>query len=107
MVASRPTDERSKAIRELRSRERLQRTRAGSARILAAIDKLTQREREVLSALAWGLTSTETALILELSPRTVEIHRASMLRKLDACNGADAVRLALTAGMKIEICLIA
>lgn len=45
---------------------------------------LTKREQEVASYIANGLTSKQIAEILELSPRTVEIHRARVMKKLGA-----------------------
>jgi PAS domain S-box-containing protein len=44
-------------------------------------DLLTPREREVVAQLASGLTSKETAKAMGLSPRTVEMHRARLLKK--------------------------
>ena len=49
---------------------------------------LSQREREVFSLLAEGKTSKEIARVLTLSPRTVEVHRARLLRKFGAPNTA-------------------
>lgn len=49
---------------------------------------LTRREREVYSLLAGGLTSKEIARRLELSHRTVEVHRARLLRKVGVSNTA-------------------
>lgn len=50
--------------------------------------QLTRREREVYSLLAEGLTSKEIARRLELSHRTVEVHRARLLRKVGVNNTA-------------------
>ena len=44
--------------------------------------RLSPREREVVTQLAHGLTSKQIARELGLSPRTVEMHRARLLRKL-------------------------
>ncbi len=44
---------------------------------------LTEREREVAALLVHGLTSKEIGKELEISPRTVDIHRASLLRKYE------------------------
>lgn len=49
---------------------------------------LTRREREVYSLLAEGLTSKEIARRLDLSHRTVEVHRARLLRKVGVNNTA-------------------
>lgn len=58
-------------------------------------DKLTNREREVLHLLAEGLTNAEVASRLGISPRTVEVHRAHLMRKLRLRNHAELVRIAL------------
>lgn len=56
---------------------------------------LTQRELEVLRRVADGETNKEIALILGISPRTVEVHRSAAMRKLGAKNTAQLVRIAL------------
>jgi two-component system response regulator NreC len=58
-------------------------------------DKLTPREREVLRLIALGHTSVEIAHKLELSPRTIETHRARIHRKLGLATRAELVRYAL------------
>lgn len=58
-----------------------------------AIARLSRRERQVLELLSGGCSNKEIARILEISPRTVEIHRGNMMTKLDAGHAADAVRL--------------
>lgn len=55
---------------------------------------LTERERGVLDLLVLGHTNVEVASLLFLSPRTVETHRASILRKLGVKSRADLVRFA-------------
>jgi len=52
---------------------------------------LTPREQQVLEQLVHGATNKEIAHALNLSPRTVEIHRASLRRKLGARNTIDLV----------------
>jgi PAS domain S-box-containing protein len=49
---------------------------------VGAVASLSPREREVVTQLAAGRTSKEIARVLDLSPRTVEMHRARLLRKL-------------------------
>lgn len=61
------------------------------------IERLSAREREVLIGLVDGLSNKEIALKLDLSPRTVEIHRANVMSKLEADSLAAAIRVALTA----------
>lgn len=56
---------------------------------------LTPREREVMDLLVQGKTNKEIAEVLGLSPRTVEVHRAAIKRKLDVKSASDLVRLAL------------
>ena len=63
-----------------------------------ALGTLTPRECEVLQRLAEGLTDHEIALALTLSPRTVEMHVSSILRKLGARNRAEAARRYRVAG---------
>jgi two-component system, LuxR family, response regulator FixJ len=56
-------------------------------------DVLTQREREVLREIAAGSSSKEAGRFLGISPRTVEVHRARIMRKLNARNAADLMRI--------------
>lgn len=63
------------------------------------ISRLSRREREVLDWLSLGSSNKAIARELEISPRTVEIHRANMMTKLGASHPADAVRLQLEAGL--------
>lgn len=59
---------------------------------------ITKREREVLSLIVKGLTSSEIAKRLYISPRTVETHRSNLMQKLDIKNTAGLVRYALEEG---------
>ncbi|MFZ1741305.1 MAG: LuxR C-terminal-related transcriptional regulator [Pontixanthobacter sp.] len=61
------------------------------------ISNLSGREREVLDWLTKGLSNKEIARELDISPRTVEIHRAKMMHKLGAHHPAEAVRLRMEA----------
>jgi two-component system response regulator NreC len=62
-------------------------------------ETLTDREREVLHLAAEGLTNVEMAARLSLSPRTVENHRANMMRKLGVNNQTELVRYAIKRGI--------
>jgi DNA-binding NarL/FixJ family response regulator len=62
-------------------------------------DTLTTREREVLHLAAAGNSNPEIADRLGISPRTVETHRASLMRKLGLQNRTDLVRYALKRGI--------
>jgi len=59
---------------------------------------LTKRERQVLALVAAGKTSKQMAVDLGLSPRTVDHHRASLLRKLGLKNSVDLVNFAIRNG---------
>lgn len=61
------------------------------------IDRLSKREREVLLSVANGLSSQRIAEQLDISPRTVEIHRSNMLNKMGANNTSEAIRFAVEA----------
>lgn len=64
---------------------------------------LSQREREVMDLIVGGKSNKEVAQILSVSPKTVESHRASVMRKLDAGSLAELVLLTVTAEHKGEI----
>jgi len=53
---------------------------------------ITRREKEIAKLLADGYSTKEAAKILNISPRTAETHRASIMKKLDAKNVADIVK---------------
>ncbi|WP_241665546.1 response regulator transcription factor [Teichococcus oryzae] len=73
---------------------------AGAASESASrIAELSAREREVLELLMTGKQNKEVARKLGLSPRTIELHRARMLAKLGVGSLAEAVRLAVQAGL--------
>ncbi|MEM0930345.1 MAG: response regulator [Pseudomonadota bacterium] len=59
----------------------------------ALLAELTPREREVAELLTEGLSNKEVGRSLDCSPRTVEIHRARVLKKLGVRNVAGLVRL--------------
>jgi two-component system, LuxR family, response regulator FixJ len=59
---------------------------------------LSEREREVLAGVVAGLPNKTIGYDLNISPRTVEIHRANVMEKMEAKNLPDLVRMALAAG---------
>ena len=66
---------------------------------LDPFDTLTDRERQVMAMVAQGMTSGAIAELLLISPRTVELHRANLLRKLGVKNHSALVLYALKKGM--------
>lgn len=62
------------------------------------VETLTAREREVLVGLVNGLANKTIAYDLDISPRTVEVHRANVMGKMQAKSLADLVRMSLSLG---------
>ena len=62
---------------------------------LTMATRLTPREHQVATLLAYGFTNSEIATRLAISIRTAEMHRANAMRKLGAASRADVVRWAL------------
>jgi two-component system response regulator NreC len=60
---------------------------------------LTMRERQVLQMVAEGRTNQEVAERLFLSSRTIEVHRANLMRKLNIKTQAELVRFAIQKGL--------
>ena len=65
-------------------------------------DSLTLREKQVFRLAAEGNTSREIAEMLHISPKTVEKHRSSMMRKLKLDNLSELIKVAVRKGF-IEI----
>ena len=64
-----------------------------------AVSGVTGREREVLSMIASGLSNKRIAVALNRSVKTVEKHRANLMRKLQLHNVADVTRFAMQSGL--------
>jgi FixJ family two-component response regulator len=77
-----------------REYRRIQRADAGNDQALK-LAKLTHREREVLELVGKGLHAKEIAASLDISTRTVEVHKANLMIKLEARNVSELVRFAL------------
>jgi DNA-binding NarL/FixJ family response regulator len=60
---------------------------------------ISLREREVLTAISEGLTNAGIARKLSISPKTVESHRASLMRKLDVNSTASLLVQAVRSGL--------
>jgi RNA polymerase sigma factor (sigma-70 family) len=84
-----------------RIREALERNEAARKRferrasLAARLSRLTAREREVMEAIVAGLANKAIAAKLEISPKTVEAHRARIMTKMKADSVADLVRASL------------
>jgi two-component system response regulator FixJ len=72
-------------------------TEAAEAEVMLGI--LTPREKDVLEGLAQGLPNKTIAYDLGISPRTVEVHRANLMLKLNVRSLSDALRIAFAVGM--------
>ena len=79
---------------------RVDRERRASATARSAatgrLERLTAREHEVLALLAAGRQNRDIAACLGISPRTVEVHKARIMEKLDCHSLAEVIRLSLT-----------
>lgn len=75
-----------------------QQHKADAARL---VKRLSSREFEVLSHLSNGLSNKEIARALDISPRTVEIHRMKMMGKIGAHHCAEAIRIYLVASGQV------
>lgn len=63
------------------------------------VDRLSPRQREILQQMAQGFRTKQIAYKLSLSEKTVQMHRMLMFKKLATSNAADAVRIAVEAGL--------
>lgn len=74
-------------------------SRVRRAAILSRVESLTPREREVMELVLRGKANKMIAYELGISERTVEIHRARMMRKMEAPSLANLVQIGLDAGL--------
>jgi FixJ family two-component response regulator len=72
-----------------------QRTRQMEARY--RLERLTGREREVMRCMVNGNSSKQIAAILELSPKTVDVHRSNIMKKVGVTSLAELVHISLEA----------
>ena len=66
------------------------------------LENLTRREKQVLELVVAGRSSKEIARLLEISIKTVELHRSNLLRKSGVNTAVELTRLALEAGLEEE-----
>ena len=72
---------------------------AGYANLLTKRQDLTPRQREVLQLVAEGRTIKEIAMLLNISPKTVEFHKAQIMFHLDLHTTAELTKYALAHGL--------
>jgi DNA-binding NarL/FixJ family response regulator len=66
------------------------------------LESLSERQREILQLIAEGQTTKAIALVLNLSPKTVEYHRAKLMERLNIFDVPGLVRFALQSGLIAE-----
>lgn len=74
----------------------------GTAPTTTAQDVLTPRQKDVLAAVARGLSTKEIARELAISPKTVEFHRGQISERLDVHDIAAMVKAAIRLGLKTD-----
>ncbi len=74
-------------------------SRKRQSRARHKLEQLTPREREVLELMVAGLTNKLIAYRPQISNRTVEMHRASLMDRLGESSFSAAIRLAIAAGI--------
>ena len=63
------------------------------------VSKLPPRQREVLQGMARGLLNKQIAWELKISEKTVKMHRALLIERLEVATSAEAIRLAVEGGL--------
>lgn len=71
------------------------------AALTAQYETLTPRERQVMLEIIKGGANKEIARILDVSPRTVEVHRQKVMTKMEAGSVAELVRMGLSLGLAV------
>jgi DNA-binding CsgD family transcriptional regulator len=74
-------------------------TSSRHAHAVALVKTLSPRQREILEGVSRGHRSKQIAWQLGLSEKTVKMHRALLMQKLGTANAADAIRIAVEAGL--------
>lgn len=73
--------------------------KARRMRAVEIVKDLSKRQREVLQYIAQGMLNKQIAYELNLSERTIKMHRSILMKRLNVPSAADMVRLAVEAGM--------
>jgi two-component system response regulator FixJ len=74
------------------------RSEAATLDIVARVESLSPRERQVMEGLVAGLSNKQIAREYDISPRTIEVYRANVMTKMQAGSLSELVRLAMRAG---------
>ena len=69
------------------------------ARARSPVEQLTERQRDILQLIAEGQTTKAIALILKVSPKTVEYHRMQLMQRLNIFDIPGLVRFAVRTGL--------
>jgi DNA-binding NarL/FixJ family response regulator len=72
---------------------------ARRSRAVSLVKSLPERRRQVLGLMASGLLNKQIAWELKISEKTVKMHRALLLEQLGVATSADAIRIAVEAGL--------
>ena len=72
---------------------------ANRSRAVSLVKSLPQRRRQVLGLMGRGLLNKQIAWELKISEKTVKMHRALLLEQLGVATSADAIRIAVEAGL--------
>ena len=84
------------AVSEQVGNQMIERLAYGASTSADPIDQLSTRELQVLRLIGKGLSTRETAAVLNLSTKTIESHRQRIKRKVNAATSAQFVRFAVT-----------
>ena len=84
-----------KLDRELRGED------AQRSEVVDRFNRLTPREQQVMAEVAAGNSNKEIAINLDISHRTIEIHRARVMEKMGADSLPDLIRMALVCGVSV------
>lgn len=72
---------------------------ARQAAAAVKVESLPPRQRQVLEGMAHGLLNKQIAWSLKISEKTVKMHRALLIERLGASTSAEAIRIAVEAGL--------
>ncbi|MGI3125755.1 response regulator FixJ [Nitratireductor sp. PBL-C9] len=75
---------------------------ADAALVRGRVEQLSEREQQVMRRIVAGMPNKTIAFELDISPRTVEVHRANVMSKMQARNLPELVRMVLQAGDPVD-----